>query len=121
MLKQGKGSIVNTSSVNGLRANATQAGYSATKFGVMGLTRHGALRWATSGIRVNAVCPGVIETPMTQPLMEDPAWRARLEAAMPMRRMGKPKEIAAAVLWLCSDESSFVTGQPIVVDGGAMA
>lgn len=121
MLKQGKGAIVNTASVNGLRANAAQAGYSATKFGVVGLTKHGALRWATSGIRVNAVCPGVIETPMTAPLMADPVWRARLEALMPMGRMGKPEEVAAAVLWLCSDASSFVTGQPIVVDGGSMA
>lgn len=121
MLQRGKGAIVNTSSVNGLRANATQAGYSATKFGVMGLTRHGALRWATSGIRVNAVCPGVIETAMTAPLMADAVWRERLEASMPMNRMGKPEEVAAAVLWLCSDVSSFVTGQSIVVDGGAMA
>ena len=96
-------------------------GYSATKHGVLGLTRHGALRWAKSGIRVNAVCPGVIDTPMLASVSTDPAWRARLEGVTPMGRMGQPEEIAAAVLWLCSDEASFVTGQPFVIDGGATA
>jgi len=93
----------------------------ATKQGVVGLTRHGALRWATAGIRVNAVCPGVIETPMTAPIASDPNLRPVLEKMTPMGRMGRAEEIAGAVLWLCSDEASFVTGHPLVIDGGATA
>ncbi|GLR66037.1 short chain dehydrogenase [Acidocella aquatica] len=121
MLAQGKGAIVNTSSINGLVGNGAQPGYTATKHAVIGLTRHGALRWARSGIRVNAVCPGVIETPMTAPLAADPAMRKKLDDLTPMGRMGMAGEIAAAVLWLCSDQASFVTGHPLVVDGGATA
>lgn len=121
MLPQGKGAIVNTSSINGLTGNGAQPGYVATKHGVIGLTRHGALRWATAGIRVNAVCPGVIETPMTAPLTADPAMRAVIDKMTPMGRMGRAEEIAAAVLWLCSDQASFVTGHPLVIDGGATA
>lgn len=121
MQKQGKGAIVNTSSINGLVGNAAQPGYVATKHGVVGLTRHGALRWAKSGIRVNAVCPGVIETPMTAPLASNPDMRKVLDGMTPMGRMGQPEEIASAVLWLCSDQSSFVTGHPLVIDGGATA
>lgn len=121
MLPQGKGAIVNTSSINGLTGNGAQPGYVATKHGVIGLTRHGALRWATAGIRVNAICPGVIETPMTAPLTADPAMRAMLDKMTPMGRMGRAEEIAAAVLWLCSDQASFVTGHPLVIDGGATA
>lgn len=121
MLAQGKGAIVNTSSINGLVGNPAQPGYTATKHGVIGLTRHGALRWAKSGIRVNAVCPGVIETPMTAPLAANPDMRKVLDAMTPMGRMGQAEEIAAAVLWLCSDQASFVTGHPLVVDGGSTA
>lgn len=121
MLAQGKGAIVNTSSINGLVGNGAQPGYTATKHGVIGLTRHGALRWAKNGIRVNAVCPGVIETPMTAPLVANPDMRALLDSMTPMGRMGQAEEIAAAVLWLCSDQSSFVTGHPLVVDGGSTA
>ncbi|MBK8374802.1 MAG: SDR family oxidoreductase [Sphingomonadales bacterium] len=121
MLKQGNGAIVNTSSINGLVGNAAQPGYVATKHGVVGLTRHGALRWANNGIRVNAVCPGVIETPMTAPLASNPDMRKVLDGMTPMGRMGQPEEIAAAVLWLCSDQASFVTGHPLVIDGGATA
>lgn len=121
MLPQGKGAIVNTSSMMGLVANGMQPGYVATKHGVVGLTRHAALRWATAGIRVNAVCPGVIETPMTAPIANDPNLRPVLEKMTPMGRMGRPEEIASAVLWLCSDEASFVTGHPLVIDGGATA
>lgn len=119
MLTQGKGAIVNTSSINGLVGNGAQPGYTATKHGVIGLTRHGALRWAKAGIRVNAVCPGVIETPMTAPLAANPEMRKVIDGMTPMGRMGKAEEIAAAVLWLCSDQASFVTGHPLVVDGGA--
>ena len=119
MLAQGKGAIVNTSSINGLVGNGAQPGYTATKHGVIGLTRHGALRWAKAGIRVNAVCPGVIETPMTAPLTANPEIRKVMDGMTPMGRMGHAEEIAAAVLWLCSDQASFVTGHPLVVDGGA--
>jgi len=121
MLAQGKGAIVNTSSINGLTGNGAQPGYVATKHGVVGLTRHGALRWAKNGIRVNAVCPGVIETPMTAPLASNPDMRKVLDGMTPMGRMGQPEEIAAAVLWLCSDQASFVTGHPLVIDGGSTA
>jgi NAD(P)-dependent dehydrogenase (short-subunit alcohol dehydrogenase family) len=121
MLAQGKGAIVNTSSINGLVGNGAQPGYTATKHGVIGLTRHGALRWAKAGIRVNAVCPGVIETPMTAPLAANPDMRKVIDGMTPMGRMGQAEEIAAAVLWLCSDQASFVTGHPLVVDGGATA
>lgn len=121
MLAQGSGSIVNTASINGLVGNGAQPGYTATKHGVVGLTRHGALRWAKAGIRVNAVCPGVIETPMTAPLTANPDMRKTLDSLTPMGRMGKAEEIATAVLWLCSDQASFVTGHPLVVDGGATA
>ncbi len=121
MLKAGKGAIVNTSSINGLVGNGAQPGYVATKHGVVGLTRHGALRWAQAGIRVNAVCPGVIETGMTAPLAANPEMRKILDGMTPMGRMGRPEEIASAVLWLCSDEASFVTGHAMVIDGGATA
>lgn len=121
MLKQGKGAIVNTASINGLVGNGAQPGYTASKHGVVGLTRHGALRWAQAGIRVNCVCPGVIETPMTAPLTANPDMKKILDGMTPMGRMGKAEEIAAAVMWLCSDQASFVTGHPLVVDGGATA
>lgn len=121
MLALGKGAIVNTASINGLVGNGQQPAYTATKHGVVGLTRHGALRWAKAGIRVNAVCPGVIETPMTAPLVADPNIRNVIDGMTPMGRMGRAEEVAAAVLWLCSDHASFVTGHPLVVDGGATA
>ncbi len=121
MLKQGGGAIVNTASINGLVGNPSQPGYTATKHGVVGLTRHGALRWAKAGIRINAVCPGVIETPMTAPLVANPEMRQVIDSMTPMGRMGKAEEIAEAVVWLCSDAASFVTGHPMVIDGGAIA
>jgi len=121
MLGQGAGAIVNTASINGLVGNPAQPGYTATKHGVVGLTRHGALRWAKAGIRVNAVCPGVIETPMTAPLVANAETRKLLDSMTPMGRMGRAGEIAAAVVWLCSDQASFVTGHPLVIDGGATA
>ena len=118
MLRNGGGAIVNTASINGLIGNGAQPAYTASKHGVVGLTRHGALRWANQGIRVNAVCPGVIDTAMTAQAAANPEIRAKIEQMTPMGRMGRPEEIAAAVLWLCSDAASFVTGQPIAVDGG---
>ncbi|MBS0255292.1 MAG: SDR family oxidoreductase, partial [Proteobacteria bacterium] len=121
MLARGGGAIVNTASINGLVGNGAQPGYCATKHGVVGLTRHGALRWAKAGIRVNAVCPGVIETPMTAPLTADPEMKKVLDSMTPMGRMGRADEIAAAAVWLCSDAASFVTGHAMVIDGGATA
>lgn len=121
MLEQGAGAIVNTASINGLVGNASQAAYTATKHGVVGLTRHAALRWARKGIRVNCVCPGVVDTPMVEGVTARPELRKIVEGMTPMGRFGKPEEIAAGVLWLCSDAASFVTGHPLVIDGGATA
>lgn len=121
MLKQSSGAIVNTASINGLVGNPTQPAYVAGKHGVVGLTRHAALKHARSGIRVNAVCPGVIETPMTDSVAANPEIRKIMEGMTPMGRMGQPEEVANAVLWLCSDHASFVTGHAMVIDGGATA
>lgn len=119
MLENGGGAIVNTASINGLVGNGQQPAYTAAKHGVVGLTRHGALRWAKQGIRVNAVCPGVIETPMTAPLVANPQMKQVIEGMTPMGRMGQASEIAEAVVWLCSSAAGFVTGHAMVVDGGA--
>jgi len=121
MLKQGGGSIVNTASINGVVGNPAQPAYTAAKHGVVGLTRHGALRWAKAGIRINAVCPGVIDTAMTAQAAANPQARAMIESMTPMGRMGRAEEIAEAVVWLCSDAASFITGQPLLVDGGVTA
>ncbi len=121
MLPAGGGAIVNTASINGLVGNPAQPAYTAAKHGVVGLTRHAALRWATQGIRVNAVCPGVIATAMTAPLVENPDMRKVVESMTPMGRFGTPEDIAEAVVWLCSDAAGFVTGHPMVIDGGATA
>lgn len=121
MLEAGGGAIVNTASVNGLVGNPSQPGYVASKHGVVGLTRSAALRYAKQGIRVNAVCPGVVDTPMVEQIATIPQYRAAMEAMTPMGRMAQPEEIASAVLWLCSDQASFVTGHPLVIDGGATA
>ena len=121
MLSQGKGAIVNTASINGLVGNASQPAYTATKHAVVGLTRHGALKWARKGVRVNCVCPGVIDTPMVESVASRPEIRKVMEGMTPLGRFGKPEEVAAGVLWLCSDAASFVTGHPLVIDGGATA
>jgi NAD(P)-dependent dehydrogenase (short-subunit alcohol dehydrogenase family) len=121
MLAQGGGAIVNTSSINGLVGNGAQPAYTATKHGVIGLTRHAALRWAKAGIRVNAICPGVVETAMTAPLLANPEMKKVVEGLTPMGRMASPDEIAAGAVWLCSDAASFITGHPLVIDGGAVA
>ena len=121
MVKQGGGgSIVNTASVAGMIGLSGFAPYCATKGGVIQLTRAAALEYARQGIRVNAVCPGVIRTPMVERLMDSrPEYNeAALTAFEPLGRFGKPEEIAAAVLWLSSDAASFVTGLPMAVDGG---
>lgn len=125
MQRTGGGAIVNVSSIYGARGAANAPAYTASKHGVLGLTRSAALEVATSGIRVNAVCPGYIETPM---VMErglaagsDPEKYARIAERQPIKRLGRPEEIAEAVLWLASDGSSFVSGAALFADGGLTA
>ena len=118
----GGGAIVNTASVAGVEGAKNLPAYVASKHGVMGLTRTAALEYATRGIRVNAVCPGPIRTRMLEAIMEEnPRMEPAMIAAVPMRRLGAPEEIAEAVVWLCSDRASYVTGQGLVVDGGFTA
>ena len=122
MLGAGGGAIVNTASVAGVEGAKNLPAYVASKHGVMGLTRTAALEYATRGIRVNAVCPGPIRTRMLEAIMEEnPRMEPAMIAAVPMRRLGAPEEIAEAVVWLCSDRASYVTGQGLVVDGGFTA
>jgi NAD(P)-dependent dehydrogenase (short-subunit alcohol dehydrogenase family) len=122
MLKQGGGgTIVNMSSVAGLMGAAGAGVYCASKHGVIGLTRTAALEYAQSGIRINAVCPAVIETAMADRAFADPEANKRILALHPVGRFGKPMEVAEAVLWLCSSKSSFMTGHYIVLDGGMLA
>ncbi|WP_197461270.1 SDR family oxidoreductase [Acetobacter malorum] len=122
MLSQGSGAIVNASSIGGLNGVAGLPAYIASKHGIIGLTKSAALECATKGIRINAVCPGVIETPMLDWLTGgDATVKAELVKAQPIGRLGKPEEIAAAVLWLCSSEVSLVLGHALSVDGGYSA
>src|SRR5271167_1906964 len=122
MLKQGSGgAIVNMASVAGLMGNATAATYCASKHGVMGLTKAAALETALNGIRVNVVCPAVIETPMGERLFGAPDKQKYALGFHPIGRFGKPLEVAEAVLWMCSDRASFMTGQSLVLDGGFLA
>jgi len=102
----------------GLPGNAA---YVASKHGVVGLTKTSALEYAQQGIRVNCVCPGYIATPMTAPGMQDPERLARIIASEPVGRVGQPEEVAEAVVWLCSEAASFVTGHTMTVDGGYVA
>ena len=121
MRHQGGGAIVNTASAAGLVGLPGNAAYVASKHGVVGLTKTAALEYARQGIRVNCVCPGYIATPMTAQGMQDPERMARMMASEPIGRMGQPEEIAEAVVWLCSDVASFVTGHTMTVDGGYVA
>ena len=122
MLNQGGGAIVNTASVMGLVGGSRSPAYGATKHGVVGLTKTGAVDYAQEAIRINAVCPGYIRTPMIeQGILSDPVAEERVVSRHPMHRLGTPEEIAEAVLWLCSDAASFVTGHAMTVDGGYVA
>ncbi|MDP2181669.1 MAG: SDR family oxidoreductase [Actinomycetota bacterium] len=121
-LKQGGGVIVNTASVAGLVGFAGIPAYTASKHGVNGLTKQIALDYATANIRVNSVCPGVIQTPMIDRFTGgDPEAIKAFTATEPVGRLGKPEEVAAAVVWLCTDDASFVTGINMPVDGGFIA
>jgi NAD(P)-dependent dehydrogenase (short-subunit alcohol dehydrogenase family) len=122
MVAAGRGAIVNTASVAGLIGSTGLSAYNAAKHGVVGLTRNAALEFAPFGVRVNCICPGVIETPL---VMDNFAVvegaRKMLDAMHPLGRMGQPQEVAKAVLFLASDDASFVTGHALAVDGGMMA
>ena len=122
MLAHGGGAIVNNSSVAGLVGFAGIPAYTASKHGIVGLTKTAALEYATQGVRVNAVCPGVIDTEMiTRFTHDDSDLVDQLTLSEPVGRLGTPEEIADAVVWLCSERASFVTGQAIAVDGGFVA
>ena len=122
MLKQGDGgAIVNMASVTGLAGSAGAAAYSASKHGVVGLTKSAALETARNGIRINAVCPAVIETSMAKRLFAAPKIHKHVVGCHPIGRFGRTAEVAEAVLWMCSERASFMTGQCLVLDGGFLA
>ncbi len=119
MLKQGKGAIVNTSSAAGLIAAPSNPAYPASKHGVVGLTKSTAIEFARKGIRVNCVCPGPTRTGMHDSLVAvAPQMVDAMNTKVPMGRIGEPEEVAAAAIWLCSDEASYITGHALPVDGG---
>jgi NAD(P)-dependent dehydrogenase (short-subunit alcohol dehydrogenase family) len=124
MLDLGGGAIVNTASLAGLIGFPLNVAYSASKHAVIGITRTAALEYAQVGIRVNAVCPAFIQTPMVEGFIAQPATRMtmeRLARMQPMGRIGTPEEVAAAVVWLCSDAAAFITGIALPIDGGTTA
>jgi NAD(P)-dependent dehydrogenase (short-subunit alcohol dehydrogenase family) len=121
MLKRGGGAIVNMSSVAGLIGGRIGVAYYASKHGVIGATKAAALEYATTGLRINAVCPAVIETPMIARATADNEELAEMfRTAHPVGRIGQPEEVASATLWLCSEGASFVTGHALPVDGGRL-
>ncbi|SNS39223.1 NAD(P)-dependent dehydrogenase, short-chain alcohol dehydrogenase family [Sphingomonas laterariae] len=120
MAKAGGGAIVNTASIAGM-SGAGGPAYCGSKHAVIGFTQSAALRWATQGVRVNAVCPGAIATPMTDTLNADLQAAAFIKQMHPMGRIGEAREVADAVVFLCSDKASFITGHPLAVDGGFLA
>ena len=121
MLKRGKGAIVNMSSVAGLVGGRIGVAYYASKHGVIGATKSAAIEYADQGLRINAVCPAIIETPMVErALAGDEELTAKFRAMHPVGRFGQPEEVAAATLWLCSEGASFTTGHALPVDGGRL-
>jgi NAD(P)-dependent dehydrogenase (short-subunit alcohol dehydrogenase family) len=121
MREQGSGAIVNCSSLGGLIGGPRRGTYHAAKHGVIGLTRSAALEYAQRGIRINAICPGMIQTPMSEQMIaagQGEELDRMMKTFVPMGRLGRPEEIADAVLWLCSSAASYITGQSISVDGG---
>lgn len=122
MLKQGGGSIVNNSSAGGIRAVPYQSAYSASKHAIIGLSRTAAVEYATRGIRVNAICPGFIDTGLTRIVIaKKPHLEEKYKKLVPMGRFGRAEEVAGTVVWLCSGAASFITGHALVIDGGASA
>jgi len=122
MRMQGNGAIVNCSSLGGLVGLPSRAAYHASKHGVIGLTRSAALEYAPRGIRINAVCPGTIDTPMVAHMLKEQADAVKeILRDQPIGRLGRPEEIASAVLWLCSEGASFVIGHALAADGGYTA
>jgi NAD(P)-dependent dehydrogenase (short-subunit alcohol dehydrogenase family) len=122
MLKDGGGAIVNNSSVDGQRGFPWDPAYSAAKHGVLGLTKSAAMQYADQGIRINAVCPGWIRTPPIERILErDPDAEKGWLMHQPIRRLGRPEEVAEAVVWLCSERASLVLGTALAVDGGYLA
>jgi NAD(P)-dependent dehydrogenase (short-subunit alcohol dehydrogenase family) len=123
MVRQGKGAIVNTASTMGLVGLTQASAYTAAKHGVVGLTKVASMEYAAQGVRITAVCPGFVETPMTSEAarrggVEKKEFFAALGGFSSVKRVGKPEEIAQAVVWLCSDAASYVTGSALIVDGG---
>ena len=121
MLENGGGSIVNNASVYELLGAASGSAYTASKHGVIGITKSAANGYGSAGIRVNTVCPGYIETPIFAPLTEDPGVEERMRDAHTLGRLGEPQEVGEVVAWLCSDAASFVTGVAMPVDAGMTA
>lgn len=116
--ESGRGRIVNVASVEGIRGSGLLPVYSATKAGVIGVTRSNAVELARFGVTVNAVCPGPIQTEMLSPLLADERYHEKLIKGVPMRRLGVPEDVAGAVAFFASEESSFITGNVLVIDGG---
>ena len=123
MVAQGGGVIVNCSSIGGLKGSKGRSAYSASKHAVIGLTRSAALDYAAMGVRINAVCPGMVNTPMAARVTKDydPGIMRRMVAQEPIGRFGEPEEVAAEVVWLCSPDASFMVGHAMAVDGGILA
>lgn len=118
MLKKGKGAIINVASVAGLEGYAGAAAYCASKGGIVNLTNSLAAEWGPKGIRVNSICPGIIETPMTQGMLKDPKTKQGMMGKIPLKRTGKPIDIAGAAVFLASDAASYIAGTEIIIDGG---